>query len=70
MYGLFVEGTMEQDILRTNKKECPKCSSKNVRHLGKGGGTRAVKEGESAPRDYHDFECDECGARFKYYGTL
>ena len=27
-----------EDELRTNKKECPKCGSKNVTFLGTGGG--------------------------------
>ena len=38
-----------ENELRTNKKECPKRGSKNVQYLGTSGGTRAVKEGESAP---------------------
>ena len=36
---------MEQDILRTDKKECPKCGSKNVKYLGTGGGTKIFKVG-------------------------
>lgn len=56
--------------LRTNKKECPKCRSKNVVYLGTSGGTRPVKEGESAPIEHHDFKCNDCGVKFKYYGKM
>ena len=61
---------MEKDILRTDKKECPKCSSENVTYRGISGGTRFVREGETAPIEYHDFKCNDCGAEFRYYGDL
>jgi|GEM_PF-4223281 len=61
---------MDKNKLRTDKKECPKCGSKNVTYHGTGGGTRFVKEGETAPIEYHDFKCNDCGTEFKYYGDL
>jgi len=43
---------MEND-LRTDKKECPKCESENVQYVGTSGGTRVIKEGESALTDLY-----------------
>ena len=62
---------MDND-LRTDKKECPKCGSKNDQYLGSdGSGSRFVEDGSRLPSiEYHDFKCSECGTVFCYYGEL
>jgi len=62
---------MENDLIM-DKKECPKCGSKNVQYLvTDGGGSRFVEDGGRLPSiEYHDFECRECGTVFHYYGEL
>jgi len=54
------------EILRTDKKECPQCGSKNVQYQGISGGARAVADSGLPPIDYHSFKCNACGAEFRY----
>jgi hypothetical protein len=55
---------------RTNKKECPRCSSLNVKYLGRTKMKWVRKKNTKSLITYYLFECTACKIRFEYYGTL
>ena len=56
---------------RTNKKECPKCKSKNIVDSGsRVGDVSRIEPGQSIPNANHlIYECKECGGLFVFLGS-